>query len=53
MVQASCNPFKKDRALKGVNLGEIKDEVLEHFSNELSKQKVTFGDLKRIAETEC
>ena len=51
MVQASCNPFKKDRALKGVNLGEIKDEVLEHFSNELSKQKVTFGDLKRIAET--
>lgn len=53
MVQASCNPFKKDRALKGVNLGEIKDEVLEHFSKELSNQKVTFGDLKRIAETEA
>lgn len=50
LVQASCNPYKKDRALKGVNLGEIKDEVLEHFKSELSNQKVTFGDLKRNSE---
>lgn len=50
LVQASCNPYKKDRALKGVNLGEIKDEVLEHFKSELSDQKVTFGDLKRNSE---
>lgn len=28
LVQASCNPFKKDRELKGVNLGEIAQEVL-------------------------
>ena len=35
MVQASCNPYKKERALKGVNLGEIKDEVLNKFKNEL------------------
>jgi hypothetical protein len=52
MVQASCNPFKKERALKGVDLGEIKDEVLDKFSNELSNLKITFGDLKRIAELE-
>ena len=53
MVQASCNPFKADRALKGVNLGEIKDEVLEKMSSELKSIKVTFGDLKRIAEIEA
>lgn len=53
MVQASCNPFKKDRALKGVNLGEIKDEVLEEMSPELKNVKVTFGDIKRIAEMEA
>jgi len=29
MVQASCNPFKEERALKGINLGEIKDEIPE------------------------
>ena len=28
LVQASCNPFKKDRALKGVNLADIAQEVL-------------------------
>ena len=53
MVQASCNPYKKERALKGVNLGEIKDEVLNKFKNELENQKITFGDLKRIAEIEA
>jgi hypothetical protein len=53
MVQASCNPFKKDRALKGVNLGEIKDEILDELSPELKSVKVTFGDIKRIAEMEA
>ena len=53
MVQASCNPYKKERALKGVNLGEIKDEVLDKFKNELESQKITFGDLKRVAEIEA
>jgi len=53
MVQASCNPFKKDRALKGVNLGEIKDEVLGEMSDELKNVKVTFGDIKRVAEIEA
>jgi hypothetical protein len=53
MVQASCNPFKKDRALKGVNLGEIKDEVLNRLKPELEGAEVTFGDIKKIAEMEA
>ena len=28
LLQASCNPFKKERELKGVNLGEIAQEAL-------------------------
>lgn len=53
MVQASCNPFKKDRALKGVNLGEIKDEILDELAPELKSVKVTFGDIKKIAEMDA
>jgi hypothetical protein len=50
LVQASCNPFKKERSLKGVNLGEVKDEVLEMFRPELEKQILTYRIIKRIAE---
>ena len=53
MVQASCNPFKEDRALKGVNLGEIKDEVLDVFRKEFEGLKITFGIIKRVAEQEA
>ena len=53
MVQASCNPFKEERALKGVNLGEIKDEVLEMFSPELKRQVLSFKIIKKIAEREA
>jgi len=53
MVQASCNPYKKERALKGVDLGEIKNEVLEKFKPELEKQKITFSTLKRISEMDA
>lgn len=53
MVQASCNPFKEDRALKGVNLGEIKDQVLEHFRPELEKQILPFWVVRKIAEREA
>lgn len=53
MVQASCNPFKEERALKGVNLGEIKDEVLEMFRPELEKQILSFRVIKKIAEREA
>ncbi len=52
-VQASCNPFKESRALKGINLGEIKDQVLLDFKPELEKQILTFRTIKRIAEKEA
>ena len=48
MVQASCNPFKEDRALKGINLGEIKDDVLNIFKPELEKQILSFRIIKKI-----
>jgi len=53
MVQASCNPFKEERALKGVNLGEIKDEILKEFKPELEKQILPFRTIKKIAEREA
>jgi len=53
MVQASCNPFKEERALKGINLGEIKDEVLEKFRPELEKEILSFRIIKRISEREA
>lgn len=53
MVQASCNPFKKDRAVKGIDLGQVKNEVLNKFKGELENQKITFGTLKRISEQEA
>jgi len=53
MVQASCNPYKKERALKGVDLGEIKNEVLENFKSELESQRISFGTIKRIAEMDA
>jgi hypothetical protein len=53
MVQASCNPFNKERSLKGVDLGQIKNEVLDKFKTELEGQEITFGDLKRISELDA
>jgi len=53
MVQASCNPFKEERALKGINLGEIKDQVLLDFKPELEKQILNFKIIKKIAEREA
>ena len=53
MVQASCNPFKEERALKGINLGEIKDEILNLFKPELEKQVLSFRIIKKIAEREA
>lgn len=52
MVQVSCNPFKTDRALKGVNLGEIKDKVLSEFETELKNIKVSLSSLKWISESD-
>ena len=53
LVQASCNPFKEDRALKGIDLGEMKNEVLGKFESELKGMKITFGTLKRLSEIQA
>ena len=50
MVQASCNPYKKERALKGIDLGEIKNEVLDFFKPELENEILTYRLIKKIAE---
>jgi hypothetical protein len=50
LMQSSCNPFKKDRALKGVNLGEVKDEVLAKFEGELKEHKVSLNTIKYFGE---
>jgi hypothetical protein len=51
LVQASCNPFKKDRELKGVNLGEIKDEVLNKWKAQLQDRTIPLSTIKYIAES--
>jgi hypothetical protein len=51
LVQASCNPFKKERALKGVNLGEIKDEVLNKWKLQLQDKDIPLTTIKWISES--
>ena len=51
LVQASCNPFKKDRELKGVNLGEVKDEVLNKWKSQLQDRTIPLSTIKYIAES--
>jgi hypothetical protein len=50
LVQASCNPYKKDRALKGINLGEIKDEVLGKWKSQLQDRQVPLSTIKWVSE---
>ena len=50
MVQASCNPYKADRELKGVDLGIIKDKVLLSFKPELDQVILPFKIIKKVAE---
>ena len=51
LVQASCNPYKKDRALKGVNLGEIKDEVLAKWESQLKDRQIPLSTIKWVSES--
>jgi RNA polymerase sigma-70 factor (ECF subfamily) len=50
LLQASCNPFKASRELKGVNLGEIAQEVLAQYESELKSKKITIDTIKYFAE---
>ena len=51
LVQASCNPFKKDRELKGVNLGEIAQEVLSKWKTQLQEKQIPLSTIKWVSET--
>jgi hypothetical protein len=51
LVQASCNPFKPDRELKGVHLGEIAMQVLSKWESQLKERIVPLSTIKWISET--
>lgn len=51
LVQASCNPYKEQRALKGVNLGEIASELLEQGKSWFESKIVPLSVLKWVSET--
>tara|TARA_R110002020_G_scaffold13043_2_gene47190 strand:- start:20857 stop:22551 length:1695 start_codon:yes stop_codon:yes gene_type:complete len=53
LVQASCNPFKEERALKGINLGEIAQEVLSKIEPDLKSHMIPISVIKRIGETKA
>ena len=50
LLQASCNPFKKERQLKGVNLGEIAQEVLAEYEPALKKRIIPLSTIKWLSE---
>lgn len=50
LLQASCNPFKANRELKGVNLGEIAQDVLKVFETALKNKMITIDSIKYFAE---
>lgn len=51
LVQASCNPFKVERELKGVNLGEIAQEVLVKWKDKLQERIIPLSTIKWVSET--
>ena len=50
LIQSSCNPFQKNRSLKGVDLGSIAQEVLLEFKDELTNKTITFDTVKYFSE---
>jgi hypothetical protein len=50
LVQASCNPFKEERSLKGINLGDIAQEVLNKYRAVLENEKITIDRIKWTSE---
>jgi hypothetical protein len=51
LVQASCNPFKGERQLKGVNLGEIAQEVLSKWESQLKEKELPLSTIKWVSES--
>lgn len=50
LVQASCNPFKKDPTIKNINLGEIAQEVLSKYEDYMKKNFITLDKIKMLSE---
>jgi len=50
LMQSSCNPFQASRSLKGVNLGEIAQEVLSKFESQLKDYTITLDTIKYFGE---
>ena len=51
LLQVSCNPFKKERELKGVNLGEIAQEVVGKWEDQLKQRTIPLSTIKWVSET--
>ena len=51
LVQASCNPYKEDRALKGVNLGEMKDVIVNGLKSWGSDKIIPLSTIKWVSES--
>ena len=51
LVQASCNPFNEERQLRGVNLGEIAQEVLGRWEDKLREKIIPLSTIKWVSET--
>src|SRR6056300_483145 len=51
LVQASCNPFNEERELKGVNLGEIAQEVLSRWESQLKEKEIPLSTIKWVSES--
>jgi len=50
LLQASCNPFKQNRVLKGVNLGEIAQQALSAFEPQLKSRTIPLSTIKWLSE---
>jgi len=51
LLQVSCNPFKKERGLKGINLGEMAQEVLSKWESQLKDRLIPLSTIKWVSET--
>lgn len=51
IVQASCNPFKPERELKGVNLKDIGMEALSKWEDQLKDRIIPISTIKWVSET--
>lgn len=51
LVQASCNPFKENRALPGINLGKIAADMLDSAKSWFESKIIPLTTLKWVSET--